>query len=115
MAKEVGVGVSSCGALLARWEHMKGRAETLPCFFFTVGCETTNIFGRNKVVAVVMSQTGFYVGVIRLNAVERDRTAYDQLEPQVIPVVVSVAVAGKELLWEGAQVTLCAKPSLPPP
>lgn len=54
MAKEVGVGVSSCGALLARWEHMKGRAETLPCFFFTVGCETTNIFGRNKVVAVVM-------------------------------------------------------------
>lgn len=61
-----------------------------------------------------MSQTGFYVGVLRLNAIEGDRTAYDQLEPQVIPVVVSVAVAGKELLWEGAQVTLCAKPSLPP-
>lgn len=43
---------------------MKGRAETLPCFLFTVGCETTNIFRRNKVVVVVMSQTGVYVGVL---------------------------------------------------
>lgn len=114
--KKGGKKVSAVAHLCQGKRKQMDEGKTLP-FFFTVGCETTNIFGQRGGGGVAKQLVRQECSGWIPSKEREQRTVSSNLKWS--PFVASVGVASMEFLWEGAQVTLRAKPSprtlLPPP